>query len=89
LKKQQDNKVELMLELLGLKESEHTKVGNAMTRGVSGGSDLHFIYTIAAYTAHALFVRRTVADVCVPLCCCCCCCCFASSVKRSASRSVR
>jgi ABC-type glutathione transport system ATPase component len=71
LKKQQDNKVELMLELLGLKESEHTKVGNAMTRGVSGGSDVHFIHIIAAHTAHALVVGRTVADDWLFVCCCC------------------
>jgi len=33
----QRRKVELMMELLGLKECADTVVGNAMIRGVSGG----------------------------------------------------
>jgi len=37
LKELQDRKVELMLELLGLRECADTPVGNAMMRGVSGG----------------------------------------------------
>lgn len=36
-KEAHNKKVDLMLELLGLKECEHTVIGNAMLRGVSGG----------------------------------------------------
>ncbi len=53
LTQQHSNKVELMLELLGLTECADTIVGNAMKRGVSGGQKKRSESGMECETKHA------------------------------------